>query len=288
MDSLLTKLRSGYIMRRTLPLYIAGLVAVTPLSICAAASKNGKQTQQGIPGIKSIALFPASNSAGFAGTLAATQLDNALKQRLESSGVYQTTTFNTRLASIQRALNIDNTLTDTDVQTPVTDPGSALRIARVMATDSYILEEVDSFSTDPKTQAVSVTISGNLYYTSTGLAARTFAVTGTAQPLSDDDTPQSVSQRAVNSASAQIITALGISSSAEKTASLPQSDSRQGRSAATALLVALGAVLVAVVLHNTGSHHSGSAGGGSSTSSTTSTVSGSTSGPPPPPSIVIR
>ncbi len=179
-------------------------------------------------------------------------------------------------------------LTSADIKTPVTDPASARRIAAVMATDGYLLDEVDSYKDDPTTHSVSVTVSGSLYSTATGSAVRTFAVSGISAPEIAGEDESAVTQRAVASAASQIVSTFGVVSKEQKTTELPNSGSGRGGVGGSILLIALAGLLIGVLASNLGGHgHSSSSSSGSTSSSTTTTggtTTTSTTGPPAPPS----
>jgi hypothetical protein len=265
--------------------FVSMSAALSVLAMIAgtySASAHSKPLQ-GVPGIKTIVTFAPSGATDANSQAAADELDTAVRMRLNGSGVYETTPFSTFLPSIQRALNVDNTLTQTDVQPPISDPGTAQKIANIMATDGYLLDEVDALKQDPTTQAVSVTVSGNLYFTSNGVSARTFAVTGTAVPTSPTEPLGSLTKRAVNQVADQIVGALGIAPGRMR-AALPVSKPHQSVSAGSVALVIVGLALLGVIIHNT-THTSNSSSGGSSSSGSSGSTGGTTITVPNPPTL---
>jgi len=274
--------------RQALSTAMALLLAVSPISMAyadsttapaAATTPPPAAAPTPVPGINTIALFQSANEAGASGEVAASALDSAVKLRLNASGVYQSTEFSTLLPAVQRALTVDTSdaaLSDSDIQQPVTSTTSAQKIAKIMDTQGYLLEEIDQYSEDANSHAVSITVSGTLYNTSTGEAARTFAVTGAASPSSSDEPDSSVMLSAINNAADQISTTLGIGSSASSV--VPGTRIGSSGSGSTVILVLLAAALAGVIAHNVAAHgNAGSSSGGSS-----STGSGG-GGPPPPP-----
>ncbi len=286
--------RSTGLLRVALPSVLAALLAFAPVVASNAARHNKSSVPAPplVPGIRTIALFATTNQAGTGGDVAASAYDSALKMRLNASGAYQATSFTTLLPAVQRAITESSggsgALTSADIKTPVTDPASARRIAAVMATDGYLLDEVDDYKIDPTTHAVNVTVSGSLYSTASGSAVRTFAVSGVSAPEIAGEDESAVTERAVASAASQIVSTFGIVSKEQKTSELPNSTRSRGSVGGSILLVALAGLLIGVLASNLGGHgHSSSSGSSSSSSSTTTTdgtTTTTTTGPPAPPS----
>jgi hypothetical protein len=266
---------------RTLRVVMSPLMAAAAVftSIAPSLAKTDPAPAQAIPGITSIAYFPATTTLGANGSVAASMLDGALKLKLAQTGAFSVTTYSVHLPSIDRALNVDNSLTSADVQPPITDPTTTLKIARIMGTDGYLMDEVDSYQEDPNTHAISITISGNLYNTNTGSSLRTFAVTGTAAPTTPDQGATSVTKLAVENAAAQIVTSLNLIN--VKAATIPRTNYHQN-GGTTVLLAILAASLLAVVAHNQ-PHSTPTVGGTAVSSSSGSTNSGGSGTPPAPP-----
>jgi hypothetical protein len=255
---------------------MAVLVAVTPVSVCAA-DPTPAPVSNSVPGIQTIALFQAANDAGASGEIAASKLDQSVQWRLNASGTYQVTAFSPRLPAIQRATTIDSSdanVSDSDIQqfvqrTPDPSPASAQRIAKVMSTDGFLIEEIDAYKADSTTGDVSITVSGSLFNTSTGIAARTFAVTGVASPVSADESNSSVMLRATDSAAAQIATTLGAGAPQGKTI-LAGSKVGGGGSIGTGILIVLAAALAGIIAHNVSTHsNTGSSNSGATVTTTT-------------------
>ena len=294
MRGIFSPFRSASLLRVALPSVLAAILAFGPVVVSHAArkAKSAVPATPLVPGIRTIALFATTNDAGTGGDVAASAYDNELKMRLNVSGTYQATSFTTRLPAIQRAITESSggsgSLTSADIKTPVTDPASARRIAEVMATDGYLLDEVDSYKADPSTRAVSVTVSGSLYSTATGSAVRTFAVSGISAPEIAGEDESAVTERAVASAASQIVSTFGVVSKEQKTSELPNSTRGRGGVGGSLLLIALAGLLIGVLASNLGGHghssnHSSSSSSTTTTDGTTTTTT-STTGPPAPPS----
>jgi hypothetical protein len=279
--------RASRLLRSVLPWAMAAAVMASPLSVTLAAHHKTSGTPA-VPGIRSVALFAADNLAGTDGAVAADQLNKVLGQTFVNSGVYEGTTFNVFLPSVQRALNVDNTLSQSDIKAPINDPATAQRIATVMGTDGYILDEVDEFKVDPKTNAVTITVSGSLYSTSTGSSARAFAATGTATPINSDEGAENTTSRAIASAASQIAQSLGVPQRSNVDYLTPV---HRSNSFGSVVLVALAVALAAVVVNNvhnndnSSSSSSSSSSSGSPSSGTTTTTTGGSTGPPGAPGL---
>ncbi len=264
---------------------LIGLVSALMAGTSSVTFAAGKHMTGGVPGIKTIALFPVANSATGAGAdadIAANELTDAIKLRINALGAYQATSFNVHLSSVQRALTIDNTLTQDDVKMPVTDPTTAQKIARLMGTDGFFLGEIDSYKEDATTHAVSLTFSGNLYFTDSGASARTIAITGNAVPAGESEGAEAVLNRAVQNAAGQAVAAMGTTGYGNS-GHVPNTKSVNSGAVGTTLVVAILAAMTAVIVNNT-RHNGGSNPSNSSTTvgSTGSSSSGSSSPPTAP------
>jgi hypothetical protein len=257
--------RASRLLRSGLPWAMAAAVMASPLSVTLAAHHKTSGTPA-VPGIRSVALFAADNLAGTDGAVAADQLNKVLGQTFVNSGVYEGTTFNVFLPSVQRALNVDNTLSQSDIKAPINDPATAQRIATVMGTDGYILDEVDEFKVDPKTNAV----------------------TGTATPINSDEGAENTTSRAIASAASQIAQSLGVPQRSNVDYLTPV---HRSNSFGSVVLVALAVALAAVVVNNvhnndnSSSSSSSSSSSGSPSSGTTTTTTGGSTGPPGAPGL---
>lgn len=264
-----------------------GLAALLMLSgpagglLTVAQAAPAAASYDATPGINSILVFPFANSAGASAQAAGPLLDDAVRLRLNSVGSYKITSYTKFLAPVQRAI-ADNVLTQDDLTKANSDPQTAAKIASQVATDSYLIGTIESYTADPTTRKVTVEVSADLRNTQTGTSLRTLAFTGSAGPTSNADTLDTVSQAAVNSVASRLAASIN-SGRAEHTVLL---NSQRGRSHAgeTVLLVVLASALVYAILHN--SSNSNSNGGGSTTTTVNGgggTGGGTTSGPVGPP-----
>jgi len=284
----ISTVRRRWTASRAFSIYLGVLIGAAPLTACSAdPTPAPTPATTSVPGVRTIALFPAANDAGADGDIAASAVDSAVKWRLNSSGTYQATSFNVLLPAVQRALTLDSSdeaLSSTDVQAPITSAASAQKIARVMATDGYLLYEIDTYQEDKLTHDISITASGSLFSTSTGEAARSFAFTGTATPQTADEGADTVMLRAADVVASDIATTLGAGANQGKS-TIPNSKIGGSSAIGSGILIVLAAALIGIIAHNANDHSST----GSSTSSSSSTGgsgssgSGGFGGPPPPP-----
>jgi hypothetical protein len=281
MNSLITNIRKSKTLKAFLPVVALTTLAMTQFAPCiAAGSDSPKNMPQGMPGIRSIALFPATGTTSADGQIASSYFDSALKLRLIGSGAYEVTSYNHRLPSVDRALNVDNAITQADLQEPITDPTAALKIAKVMGCDGYMLDEVDGPSIASTTGTITVTVSGNLFSTSTGAALRTFIVSGSASPSTPNEGTSAVLKAAVQNAVSQIVTTLGVTGT--KSESLVPRSSYHQSASGSLLLVLLTGALIGVIAHNN-NHPAAVPTSSTVTVGAGGTVSGGGGAPPPPP-----
>src|SRR5579883_725368 len=148
--------------------FVACLAIALAVSFCRTpAFAQASAAAAPASDIHTVLIFPFDNGAGDAGAGPAGQLAEAIKLRINAVGLYQATTFSVHLPAIQRALNVDNTLTPDDIKMPITDPAQAQRIARLAGTDGYVLGSLEGMSTQAGGD-VRLTVSAQLYSTQTG------------------------------------------------------------------------------------------------------------------------
>lgn len=268
-------------------LSISAIIALLASLCAASAMAQSLATEEQSSAIRTLLVFPFGNSAGDAGASAADQLAGAVQLRINAVGIYQATLYSIHLPAVQRALNVDNTLTSDDVKMPITDPATGQRIARICGTDGFVLGSLEGVTTQNNGQ-VRLTVSATVYDSLTGGSLKTVAVTGAAAPSYKTEDPGAVLSRAVQDAAGQLVSALNNGAAPQPRPSvIPASSngSHNHLSAGGLVLIGLAIALVAVAASN-----AGATGGGSSSGSSSSTGSGSGgsggggSGPPPPPS----
>ncbi|MBV9848833.1 MAG: hypothetical protein JO250_04015 [Armatimonadetes bacterium] len=269
----------------TLALACPPLGLLLPTAAQAQAAPAPASTTPG--GVKSILLFPAATASAAGDTAASLtpRLDDAIKLRLNTVGVYTVTGFTKFLPAVQRALNeADATsgLTDADIRTPFgpADVTRARKVATIIGTDAFLLTSVQSYSQDATSRRVTLLVNSRLYDSQTGapLPGLGGVFSGTGAPTAASDTDEAIQQAAINDAAARIASSLNGASPHAQRVVAPTSQRGSNHDAQTALLVVLGGALLYAILN--GSHFGGGGGGGSNSSSSSST----SSGPPSPPS----
>lgn len=234
-----------------------------------------------VAGQSSLLLFPfVNNTQQPSGDAIASQVVDALRFRLDSVGVFKVTGYSKFLSPVQRAVQ-DGVLTEADTAGPYADATTAGKIAAQVSTNDYLIGSVESFKADPTTRNVTLEVSADLRDTKTNNSIRTLAFTGTAAPLSNSDTLDAVTQRAIASVASKLAAAINGN---RKPMVMPASQRGHNNGAQTFLLALLGGALLYAVLHN--SSNNGGNNGGTTTGGTTGTGTGTTGtgGPPSPPS----
>ena len=226
--------------------------------------------------VHSVLVFPTAPDEGDTGEgfHVAHKLDQAIQFRLNTIGHLKTTYFTRHLSSIERAVDQDKSLVETQVSPPFDDASKAGPIATIVGTDAYLVDRVDSYTWDEATKKVTIEVSANLYDTQTGDGISGVAVTGTGVGISNSDEEISITQYAINDAASQIVRSINDAASPVPRSSKHGSQiGSVGKGGSLLFAVLAGAVLFAAFNHG-GSHSS------SSSSTTTSTGPGSPPGSP--------
>ncbi len=271
------KVRSG---RRLLSGGLALLMLCSPAGgLLTTARAADVTTYNTSPTVASILLFPFANNAGAPAATIGSQLDDAIKLRLNAIGTYKVTSYTKFLPSVQRA-SVDNVLSQDDLSKASTDPQISGKIAAQVATDDYLTGAVETYTADPVTRRVKMEVSADLRSTQTGAALRTIAFTGEAGPSSAADTLQTVTQDAVNIVAGKIVSSIN---SGHSEHSLMAASQRGHSSAGQKFLIGVLAtsLLIAILSNSHGSSNSGS--GGTTSTGTTGTTGAGPGGPPPAP-----
>jgi len=255
---------------------VTGLVAAAlcgraqAAPVIAGASLSGVQPVL----VHSVLVFPTANDAGDTADSfhVAKKLDQAIQFRLNTIGHLKTTYFTRHLSSVERAVDQDKSLTETQVTPPFDDVSKAGPVATIIDTDAYLVDRVDSYKWDETTKKVTIEVSANLYDTATGNGIAGIAVTGTGVGISNGDEQISITQYAINDAASQIVRE--INDAASPVPPPTKHGSRMGsvgKGGSLLFAVLAGAAMFAAFNH------------GSSHSSSSSTSSGGTGGVPNPP-----
>lgn len=234
-----------------------------------------------VEGQSSLLLFPFVNNTTppLDGSVAA-QVTDALRFRLNSVGVFKVTSYSKFLSPVERAVRDGDQLTATDLAGPFSDATTAGKIATQVGTNDYLIGSVESFKADPTTRKVTLEVSADLRDTATGNSVRTLAFTGTALPVSNSDTLDAVTQRAIGSVASKLAAAIDGNRHAMV---MPASQRGNHKGAQAFLLAVLGGALIYAVLHNSNGTNNNRDGSGiiTGTGGTGSTTG--SSGPPNPP-----
>jgi hypothetical protein len=250
---------------------------------CAGATRADVSAPSQPPGdnIRGLLLFPLANGAGASAQAIAPMIDDAIQLRLASVNKFKVTRYSRRLPSVQVALQ-DRDLTSEDTAPPFGDSDKdqprAAKIAARMDVDAYFVGDLDSYTVDPVTKTVTLQITGSVYMTQSGVAAKSVGTSVTAKPETPSDQIDTVVQYAVDDAAGQIVSSINsIPQATPVVASSPQHSSSIG--SGSILLAVLGGALLYAALH----HDNSSSGGGGGSSGGTGGSTGGTGGVPPPP-----
>jgi len=263
---------------------VTGLVAVAlcgrsqAAPVIAGASLSGVQPVL----VHSVLVFPTANDAGDTADSfhVAKKLDDAIQFRLNTIGHLKTTYFTRHLASVERAVDQDKSLTESQVTPPFDDVSKAGPIATIVDTDAYLVDRVDSYTWDETTKKVTIEVSANLYDTETGNGIAGIAVTGTGVGISNSDEQISITQYAINDAASQIVREINDAASPVPQPTKHGSQMGSvGKGGSLLLAVLVGAAMIAAFNHS--SSHS------SSSSSTSTGGTGGVGTPPSPPTSTI-
>lgn len=243
-----------------------------------------QDSASGMAATKSILIFPFGKAEGASADTeaVAAKVDDAIKLRINTIGAYHATSYSRLLPSVQRSGPDGDAALTTDDLTPPFDNAKAVKIARQVGTDSYMLGTIESVTTDETTKKVTVVVTTSLHETQSGASIQTLGKTGEAVPNSSSDTTVNVTQGAINDVAGKVVAALN--ASAPKRAPMKVMASQRGRSkAGTSILFGiLGTALLIAILSNS---NGGGGGGGGGTTPTNNPPPPSSSGPPAPPSL---
>ena len=293
--------------RRTLALALAASLLLPPVGLpTAALAQDAAPAAASVPfpvvpaaegRIHTILLFPFANkvpdgsAAGFDATIVGARVENAIKLRLNIIGRYKANSFSPNLPQIERAVQDSGFagLTEADTAPPFDTDGAqkGRRLADQLATDGYLLGNIDSVSVNPQTRTVSVGISADLYSTTTGRVVKAFAATGRGVSFNASDSPEALLQSAVNDAAGHIVAALNADQSQGRQLAVKDERPKHHSNLGTLALGVLIAAAVAIGLTTTHHHSNNNSSGTTATTGTTGTTGTTTtvtsSSPPPPP-----
>jgi len=213
---------------------------------------------------KRLLIFPFATQADMSDS-AGVQAAGALCEMLQGDKTYDPTVFSRRHPSVQRAIQVERTLTNSDVPDEFGQQSkeSALKIARQLRANSIVLGDVESINYDPQKNAAEVTISAIIIDVRTGSTIdKPIIAAGRTPSASKAKTESEAVSLAAGDAVTKIAQALGVDPNATKerpkAAYVTSHKSSKGKGLLLALLLGLGLGLAG----GGGSGGSSSGGGG--------------------------
>jgi uncharacterized membrane protein YgcG len=245
-----------------------------------------------------VLVFPFTDSStlnpaaqGGTGTVDAVSkaLTDNVRLKIDALGYYRSTLYSKLHPSIQRAVNVENTLGEAEADDPTATPDRAQKIAVIVSAPFYLAGNIDQVTTDTTAQTSSVVIDGGLYNTNTGAVVEKTQVTGTSSPGAID--PQA---SALDNASGKLVAAIVGPQFTTKTPTSRIGSPKAGINIGTILLAGLAIALALVIInnhtHTNGTSTNSTSGGNTSTGGSAPGGGGSGGGgntgsgtPPPPP-----
>ena len=237
--------------------------------------------------IQTILMFPFANKAtdaagaGFDADIVGARVENAIKVRLNTIGRYKANSFAPNLPQIQRAVQDSGVagLTENDVTPPYDDARKGRKLASQLATDGFLIGNIDSISTNPQTHTVSVVVDAILYSTLTGRAVKSLGATGRGVSFNATDDPAMLLQSAINDAAGHVVAALNADRSQGRQRVVQDVRPKHRSNVGAVVLGVLAVAAVAIGLTTT--HHHNNSNGGGGTPVIVPPVTGGT--PPLPP-----
>lgn len=219
--------------------------------------------------IRTILMFPFANKAsdaaeaGFDADIIGARVQNAIKVRLNTIGRYKANSFAPNLPQIQRAVQDSGVagLSESDVAPPYDTAAKGRKLADQLATDGFLIGDIDSVSVNPQTRTVSVLVDATLYSTLTGRAVKVLGATGRGVSFSATDDPALLLQSAINDAAGHVVAALNADKSQGRQLVVQDVRPRHSSNVGAVALGILVAAAIAIGLTTT-HHHNNSGGGG--------------------------
>jgi hypothetical protein len=238
---------------------------------CAAAGLSTSAIAQTVAGaplagsqpviVHSVLVFPTANDAGDAADSlnVAPKLDQAIRFRLNTIGHLNITYFSRHLAAIERSVDLDKTLSESEVTPPFDDTSKAGPVAQQVSTDAYLVDRVDSYTWDGSGKKATIEVSANIYDTQSGNGIAGISLTGTGVSISGSDDQTSITQYAIDDAASQIVREIDQSVAPAPTY-IDRGSQIGGSNRGTSILLAIvGGALLFAAFNHTG-HSSGSGG----------------------------
>lgn len=243
--------------------------------------------------ITSVLLLPVVNKPGAAYAAGASALGTAIKLKINAVGRFNATSYEPYMPAIQRAFNVEDTLSTADLTPPFDTPERARKIAKVVGTDGFAIISLDTEDVDPSTGKISIGATLSLYATAYGDPIFQNTATGASAPTSASEPQATVENRAIQAAASKLVAPLGAGGFGSNAPGLPTIGNGHHSNSGSILLVILAGVMVGVLVNASHSGHnttsstvvSGLPGSGTSSTGGSSTSGGSSSSPPGSPSL---
>jgi len=256
-------------------------------STSAAGSASFTKTPS-LDQITSLLIFPATNQAGDDYRDVAGKLAMAIKLKVNGIGRYHAEGYKATLPAIDRALNVEDSLTSADLTPPFDKPARGAKIAKVVGDDGYVFINLDSAVVDTTNRTVALTATAQVYAVTSADPIETIQVTGKAVSAGVADTLDNVEQRALDSAAGKLVAAIspGFGSNVSATAIPKAAGAHKGGGSKFLAILLLGvAVAVVIAAAHSNSSSSSSTNSGSSNSGGSGGSGGTTLTPPSPPGV---
>jgi hypothetical protein len=260
-----------------------------------ADSLSGKPVSKAKPTLErlsTLVIFPVDNEAGDDASGAALRLWNGIRMKINDAGRFRAVGFTTNIKTVDRALNVDDTLTSADVTGPFDGPEKAGRITSVIAGDmestnqlgevttslGYVTTVLTSENIDTVKNSVEVTAKATVYANGYDDPIGEITVKGVAYSVAKSDDLTAVETRAIDSASGKIAQFFSPVTSTGSAIPKPHSV----KSSSNVLLWILAGVVAGVAYSVARSRTDISSGSTSSTTTSSSSSSSSSSTPTVP------
>ena len=141
-----------------------------------------------------------------------------LRTMLAGNERYAAFLFRDRLAPIERA-KVDNVLKADDMKAPYAgeqDRPKTLKLAQILATEYFLVGEIDDFQVDPVKKIAEMTLKADLYDAKTGKLVKTFLVTGRTPESTTTSEQDELRDLAKGAAVTKLIAEFGAPSAAQE------------------------------------------------------------------------
>lgn len=149
---------------------------------------------------KSVLVFPFDLAPEVVVSEAAPKIVGVtVKDELQQTGKYRVLVFSTKLAPIQRAIEVDKTFASTkQVEPPYAeDKVKALQIAAVTGVDFAIMGVIESYTFDATAKSVNILLSAEMVEVKTGKTVAAYTVTGKSTAANEIADENELSRQAI-------------------------------------------------------------------------------------------